>query len=1372
MGESRIGPLAALVVMLLIVSGLGPALSVAAAPTLPDDVVQKATLTESNDRMDYNFTARDGEWSIVGINNYQGDGVIRHGLRANISSKNPIAQANAGSIPSTRSAGVIAVNGHDLPGPTIYTVSEELALYSPSFAMQLRRGMTTLSHNSQTVTGNMGADGVVVGFEIMLFKRDTLDLRLRIPPEWTYNYHFSLLLFSPTSRYHQYEGSGGMNPVAVSDAGENSEQALTYLAMDPGTYLVVLLNEGTPDQVRYELEVGVMGLPLDDGETDDETLTRVNEEDYYSIIAPSTAWSAAVVKARGVVDQPFTHSLHWPTPDSNTIAFDTIDDTSPGGIIAINGRELTSADTYYIRERYDPAGEDVAFTVQFARSSATLPPNNATTSDSLTSTDIFMLYEIRLQGSQTADFRLRVADTYTYDHDLGLYVFPPGDKYYSISGQLPEYAGGPVAMSRAGLNTEQDVVFTAADTGIYAIAIVNFATRDTIPFTLEVTIQGKSLVDDAPMEGDLNAQNREDLFQFVAQWDEWNVVGSRVLSPDGTLSHKLHSTALDTNPIREEEVGQVQIKGGKHGAMEDRNLGLLAIDGHELSVDTTYFIREEVSDGEPIYSVEFQSSHRNLAALSDNMTSTFQSDEFLHTYTVDLAEHDTIDLRVSPPKEFTYNYQMAVYVLGPGSLYRNLGTEGDAAAFASPGMNGNPSLVYTATTPGQHLIVVANVGPLGTMAYELTYAINGFPTSTSTLNKGLLDPDNSEDAFNFDATFGAYTLVVVRLPEVEAVAKVTATIRWPSIDSVALSTLTLDADDPVGAFVIDGDSLPAGSQRHYVHLESDVPDGRTVAYQVQIATTSGGIPNGAQNLTDQQIGSLFSPTLSKGSTIDMALRVPADYTYAYDLGLFLFAPDTTYMSTSDPEDGPRSVSRYGPGTEQEVVYTSGIDAEYAVVVLNHATLNELTIELGATVDGRPMDAPARGYVDPYNRNEQYRFTVTSDQWSVLAGSYVSGGGVFDLKLLTNGLSTNPVATRTASVDEGTGVIAINGWELDEPEKTMFANVSHNTDRAEFVVHGATDFTDFGAVGHMESGQFGEDEIAYVYHVDLSTSDHLEIQLAYDQGNWSSDVLLDLFIFEPNQVLGSSPITTITLKVTEGKTLIRGDGFFLADKTGTYGFVLVNRGPLGPMGFSMGIYTRSVVNQPPMYPAILKASTSTDKITITWAPNAESDFKKYEIYLSNEQGNLGDRVDTLTAQSLERYTIERLDPGHKYYITLVVHDEEGLSTSSNPYPVKTDDLPIYAEPWLWVIVLTIVIAFAAIVGIDWFIKRQKAKGASASEAGAAAAIATPGEEVDLEVEGIEESAPERRGRGAPDDETTRDRREAVDFMRQMMGDEED
>jgi len=1340
---------------------------VAGAPDIFADAVYRGALDSTNPRDDYNFTAPGDQWTLLGANNYQGTGAFRHGLRTDITSKNPIIYATVGSLKDTRSAGVIAINGYDIGTATDFTVSEELAQYSPSYALQMRTGMVVLSRVSQTRSDQLGADGVVAGYQINLQKRDTLDLRLRVPPEWTYNYHFTLLLFSPVGRYHQFEGQGGTQPVAVSDAGENSEQALTYLVTEPGTYLIALLNMGVPDNVKYELEVGLNGKQLLDGNLDEETLTKVNLEDYYRFDAPAGSWSAAVVKARGEVDREFTHSLHWPTADSNTIAKDVLTDASPVGILAINGRGLgAGSTTYYVREMYERGGTEVPFTVQFAHPTGTLPTTNGSVPGTLSAGDIFRLWEIDLQASQTVDFRLRV-DDYNYDHDLGLYVFPPGEKYYSISGELPDYASEPIAWSRAGLNTEQNTVFTGTVTGTYAVVVVNFAPRDDIPFTLDVTIQGRALADDLPVRGDLNEYNREDLFQFLARANEWNLVGSRLTSEDGALWHRLHTTALDTNPLREEAVGWHQAPGGKRGELAEVPVGLLAVDGPRLTPSTSYFVREEVEAGSPRYAVELENSPTALSAAFDNLTFAFGASEFLHAYTVDLALRDTIDLRVAPPREWTYAYDLGVFVFSPGALYRNPGTEGDVAAMAVPGEGRDPSLVYTATQAGEHLVVVANLGAMEELEYQLTYAVNGFPSSDFRLNTGVLDEDNREDALRFDASASTYTMVVVRLPENAPAATVTASIRWPTVDSVALSTLTLTPKDRVGAFVIDGDSLPTGSLRHYLHLRADVPEGRTVSYQVQFARSGGPVSGGTHNLTDDDIGALWTPTLPEGSTVDLGLRVPPGYTYSYDLGLYLFAPDATYMSTTDPEAGPRGVSENGPGTEQEVVFTSRRTGEYAVAVLNLDVLTDLGYNLSAVVNGRPLTAPARAYVDDYNRNEHYRFTAESNTWNVIASAYVSGMGGHHLKLLTTGLSTNPVAMVGVDADDRAGVIAVNGWELDNPSQNMFINVSRATGRSHFVVQAVTSPVEFGAIGHVESGQFGPDAVVYVFLVDLTVSDHLEVQLAYDQGNWSSDVNVELLIFEPVEAFSTAAVGSIGLKVTEGRTLIDGQGEFLAERTGTYAFALVNKGALGPLGFSLGLYRRSVVDQPPMYPAVLKVERSSDSLTVHWAPNQEANFDRYEIWLSDSFESKGKKVDVITTQSLGKYTITNLDPGHKYWVIVETYNTAGLSTESNPWATSTKEQEWLERPIFWVVVAVIAIPIIFIVATNTIIKRQRSSRAVASEASAEVAAGAPADE-GVEVETIEAERPRPRPPAAGEVD---DRQEAIDFAREMMGDEE-
>ncbi len=1372
MGLTRGGGLAVLAIVLLLASGLGPLLVASAAPTLPDDTVVKGTLDDASPRADHNFTARTNVWTVVASSNYQGLGSYRHDLRVDIASLNAIATARVGSYGQYERAGFIAINGHDLSSQTLYTVSQVRGAYTPSYALQLRRDPTMLARTSATVLDSLGTDGIVTSYEIDLQRRDTLDLRLQVPPEWTYNYHLGLFLLAPTGRYCVFDGEGGVLPVASSNEGENREQALTFLAMDPGFYCIVVLNLGMPDDVQYTLKVGLNGKPLANGALDEETLTDVNLEDYYAVTVPVNRWSAVVAKTRGTVDYAVMHSLHWPTADSNTIAYDELNEKSPAGIIAIDGHSMASPDGFFVRERYDERGEALPFTVQFSTSTATLASTNNTTAGRLTVDDIFQMYEVRLQKTQTVDLRLRVAPEYNYDYDLGMYVFAPGGKYHSISGQLPDYSEGPVAYSRAGKGTEQDAVFTCPETGFYAIVIVNFEVRDDIPFTLQLTIQGRTVADDVPQTGDLNAQNRIDLLQFTAARGAWTVVGSRLADGStGALNHRLYSTALDTNPLVDELVGYVPAPGGR-GSYELRPLGLLGVDGRQLTVSTTYYMKEEVSEGAPDYVLELESTPRRLTSSTGLISGIdIRPGEFLQTYTVDLSAHQAIDVRVSPPENYTYDYELAMYVLGPGSLYHGLVSDLGVVARSVPGPNAAPAVLHVADAAGTYLIVVANLGPLTGLRYGLQYALDGFNVTLDRLVEGTLDPVNAADAYRFQATPGDWTLVIVRLPEAESAASLVATVRWPSLDSVALVSATLDNRAPVVAFLVNGDALPPGAGPHYLSVTSTVPGGRTLRYQVQVSAPRGNLTGDVQTLSDRQVGALYTGYIDKGSTVDLAMRVPADFTYAYDLGLYLFAPDATYLTTASVEVGPMAWSRDGGQTEQEVVYTAPAGTVYAMVVLSHGTLADVRYNLSATVNGAPLDGPARGYVDDHNANEHYRFTAPANQWSVVAARLLgTEQSSFLLKLLTSGLSTNPIVTTEVNPTHPTGVIAINGWDFDASEREMYVNVSRKLGYAAFVVHADANATDFGAIGHAEAAAFGEDQILYLYQVALTVGDHLEVQLAYDKGNWSSDVLLDLLVFEPYQSLGSAPIRTITLMVKEGRVEVQGIGELIANKTGNYAFVMVNRGPLGPMGFSLGVYRRSVVNQPPMYPAILRASTTKDRVTIEWAPNQEADFEKYEVYISESQSDNGRKVDTITTQTLGRYTIERLDSEHTYYVTVVVYDTEGLSTESMPFKVRTKAPAWLDRPEVVIAIAAILALVVTVVVVNYAIKWQRRKEAEAPAGTARAPEVGEAPPVEVPAAGTRPSAADApRPATSAEDATTRDRREALDYMKKMMGD---
>ena len=87
MGAPRYRPLAAVVVLLFMASGLAPLMMVSAAPDMFPDTVYKGALDSTSPRDDYNLTAPGNQWTLLGVNNYQGTGAFRHGLRTDITSK-------------------------------------------------------------------------------------------------------------------------------------------------------------------------------------------------------------------------------------------------------------------------------------------------------------------------------------------------------------------------------------------------------------------------------------------------------------------------------------------------------------------------------------------------------------------------------------------------------------------------------------------------------------------------------------------------------------------------------------------------------------------------------------------------------------------------------------------------------------------------------------------------------------------------------------------------------------------------------------------------------------------------------------------------------------------------------------------------------------------------------------------------------------------------------------------------------------------------------------------------------------------------------------------------------------------------------------
>ncbi len=72
----------------------------------------------------------------------------------------------------------------------------------------------------------------------------------------------------------------------------------------------------------------------------------------------------------------------------------------------------------------------------------------------------------------------------------------------------------------------------------------------------------------------------------------------------------------------------------------------------------------------------------------------------------------------------------------------------------------------------------------------------------------------------------------------------------------------------------------------------------------------------------------------------------------------------------------------------------------------------------------------------------------------------------------------------------------------------------------------------------------------------------------------------------------------------------------------------------------------------------------DTVSFFWSKAEENDFLKYEIYLSETSGKLGDKLDELNALEDNFYEIGNLVPGRTYYFTIKNYNLAGVYNDSN------------------------------------------------------------------------------------------------------------
>jgi hypothetical protein len=96
-----------------------------------------------------------------------------------------------------------------------------------------------------------------------------------------------------------------------------------------------------------------------------------------------------------------------------------------------------------------------------------------------------------------------------------------------------------------------------------------------------------------------------------------------------------------------------------------------------------------------------------------------------------------------------------------------------------------------------------------------------------------------------------------------------------------------------------------------------------------------------------------------------------------------------------------------------------------------------------------------------------------------------------------------------------------------------------------------------------------------------------------------------------------------------------------------------------------------INMPPEKIQLDIPDEVTDKnIALTWAPSTDQDFDNYTLYVSQNPGNLGEPLTSITSSSETTHNAEDLSRDTTYYLTLRTYDQAGQYADSDALEVTT------------------------------------------------------------------------------------------------------
>jgi hypothetical protein len=1286
--------------VLMFMGALLPALPAALGATLADNVPFLDSLDSGNQQDDHSFNVSTGTWAALGTLVYDqagNTGDLRSELRQGSTAGAMIASDSAGDVDSTSRLSVLAVNGFGLGSGATFWASEVLLNDAPSYAVEFEGTPTVMFANPYIDSSSIGASGVLQAYQVFLNKRDTLDIRLAVPSTYTYNYNLQLFLFGgSSSNFYSAAGVGTSGPAAQSGGPDNSDQYLRYTAPVSGWFLLLIGNTRELANVPYTLTVYTNGKALADTQPDGGTVDSWNTNDDFAFANPASDWGFVALRNDNAgYGEWVTAEMHSPTFDSNVLASESpAAGSERAGVIAVNRNAPSSAsNTSLITVKWGPyALFPVAYTLEMDNRVPLLASSETPVRMNFSAGEILRGGEIALSAGQTVEIHVGVDPLFTYPHELELIVFAPGSSYYSGSGTV---GTGPVASARTGVNTAQDLTFTAKSTGYYGVAVLSLNSTYMVPVDVTVKIQGGlPLVHNDVRVGVLDDGNPQDLFAFTVDSGRWGVLAGRFLAGTGAYKQQITTGGFDGTPVASDTLG---------ASAALPTFAFEAVNGYRQA-PTNYYASVVRVQNAPIYMVEYDAAPLPLPRNARTNVSV-PDGQIVSAYEVNLNAGETVDFRMRVDAGYSYPYNLQLFLLAPVfQVYSTSGALAPSAYGASAGTESTEQdLVGVVPFTGSYLVVLANLGNLTEVPATIDVRINGEPLSVGVSAVSDLSAANALNYYAFSAPPTTWTVAGVKIGSASKPADTLVhSLHGPTPDSNALATDRVRGIGAEGIIAIDGFAQSTNAS-YFLSEESALQGANTMTFQVQIATSFVGINtvsqvvSGSLPASSQFVG--FQINLNAGQTLDLRLRRAEGYSYPYSLGLLVFRPGSGNASSSGEGGGaPMVSSANGPSVEQDGIFTATTTGVHLILVVNLDTPRDIAYGLNLTVDGWPIasDTHIAGDLNSYNRADQYNFQTAGGAWTAAGVKWTSGLGTVRAGLHTLGLNTVPLATVDANALNTVAVLPFFApANSSNASTTFYFNITlapqPGTPTANYEVGfaGSSAVWPNSEIGQTKAFNISGSSFFALHQLELVQGDHLEITLQVVP-SYSKEHDLNLALYH----IPLSPEILQVTAVARGGEGLGKQIIFQTNDTGSYLLVVENAGAMDTVPYTLSLERHTTPTSPPRPINVTSETHGQNFIDITWTMSQEANFADYEVYVSLTDQPPAVPTNTIKTREMTADRIEEvgaggvIQPGRTYYVWVLVRNDEGQGTYSASISVTTTAHSIFEETNTWILVATL------------------------------------------------------------------------------------